>query len=285
MPIRTLILMTTVLLLPVAAAAAAAEEVPEPSPAESPGTPETAPPPTAPVEGAEPGETAEGTEAPPDDDADDQGPTSATEAWWEKLKQGGKTMWALGFLSVTGLTFALERLFRLRRGRIVPQGLADQANRLWQAGQIDQLEALCSKQPSTLGRIIRFIVRHRGNPVSDVSSTAGDLAAVELRSHLRRAYPLAVVGTLSPLLGLMGTVFGMIECFDVINITGELSDPSQLAGGISKALITTATGLVIAVPALGFYHYFKDRTNLYGDMLEQEVTDLMTSWLMKKEEA
>ena len=119
--------------------------------------------------------------------------------------------------------------------------------------------------------------------MTDVSTTAGDIAAVELRYHTRRCYPLAVVATLSPLLGLLGTVFGMIESFDVVAIGGALGDASQLAGGISKALITTAAGLVIAVPSLAMFHYFRERTNLYGDMLDREVTDLVVEWLMKKE--
>jgi len=206
-----------------------------------------------------------------------------TEEWIELLGKGGNTMIFLALLSLTGVTYGLERLFRLRRGVIVPEGLSAAASRLWAEGKYDEIIALANRHRSTLGRIIQFIVRHRTNPVTDVSTTAGDIAAVELRYHTRRCYPLAVVATLSPLLGLLGTVFGMIESFDVVAIAGALGDASQLAGGISKALITTAAGLCIAVPALAAFHWFKERTNLYGDMLEKEVTDLVVEWLMAKE--
>jgi len=206
-----------------------------------------------------------------------------TEEWFDLLAKGGKTMLFLALLSMTSLTYALERLFRLRRGAIVPAGLSAAASRLWREGRYDEIIVLAERRGSTLGRILQFIVRHRDNPVADVSTTAGDIAAVELRYHARRCYPLAVVATLSPLLGLLGTVFGMIESFDVVAIAGALGDASQLAAGISKALITTAAGLVIAVPSLAGYHYFRQRTNLYGDLLEKEVTDLVVEWMMKKE--
>ncbi len=209
--------------------------------------------------------------------------TRFTEEWFDLLRKGGTTMIFLGLLSITALTFTLERLFGLRRGRIVPRGLAAAANRLWHEGKREEILALADRNPSTLGRILKFVVRHRGNSVADISTTAGDIAAVELRVHARRCYPLAVVATLSPLLGLLGTVYGMIESFDVVAIAGALGDASQLAGGISKALITTAAGLVIAVPSLAAYHYFRERTNLFGDMLEKEVTDLVVEWLMEKE--
>jgi len=211
-------------------------------------------------------------------------PAHFTEEWFEVLSKGGNTMIFLGLLSLTAVTYFLERLFRLRRGMIVPAGLSAAASRLWADGKYEEILALADRHPSTLGRILQFIVRHRANSVTDISTTAGDIAAVELRYHTRRCYPLAVVATLSPLLGLLGTVFGMIESFDVVAIAGALGDASQLAGGISKALITTAAGLCIAVPSLAAYHWFRERTNLYGDMLEKEVTDLVAAWLMAKEQ-
>jgi len=109
---------------------------------------------------------------------------------------------------------------------------------------------------------------------------AGDIASREIAQQLQRAYPLAVVATLEPLLGLLGTVLGMIESFDSIVQTGTVGDPSLLAAGISKALVTTAVGLIIAIPFLGLYHYFKSRTNYFASILEEEVTDLISEWLL-----
>ncbi len=205
------------------------------------------------------------------------------EEWLTKMRAGGQTMWALLALSVVGVMFALERIFMLRRGRIVPRGLAEQADRLWRQGKQDQLLALCRRNKSTLARVLAFVAEHRTAPVADISTAAGDIASRELRRHLLRAYPLAIVATLAPLLGLLGTVIGMIDAFDTVVMVG-MGDATALAGGISKALITTMAGLTIAIPALFAYHLFKSRTSLFGVMLEEEVTELISAWRMGKED-
>lgn len=206
----------------------------------------------------------------------------APQTWAQKLPQGGTTTIVQILLSMLGGAFALERLFGLRRKAIAPAGLAQQANELWQAGKLDEIEKLCREHPSTLASIISFTVRHRTSSLADVSLIAGDIASRDIGAHMQRAYPLAVVATLEPLLGLLGTVLGMIESFDVIVRTGTLADPILLADGISKALITTAVGLIIAIPFLGLYHYFRSRTNSYATILEAEATELISEWLLTK---
>ncbi|MBT3374013.1 MAG: MotA/TolQ/ExbB proton channel family protein [Lentisphaerae bacterium] len=198
----------------------------------------------------------------------------------ERLEQGGKTMLFLLFLSIIAVTTALERVVRLRRGAIAPTGLAAQAQTLWSEGKETELLKLCSRTSSTLSTIIDAFVRHKHCSSQELSMLAGDLAGRDMRRHLQRAYPIAIVATLSPLLGLLGTVVGMIESFEIVAIAGSLGDASLLAGGISKALVTTATGLVIAVPALGLYHFFRSRTQTLTMVLEGDVHELLTSWFM-----
>jgi len=201
----------------------------------------------------------------------------------ERLDQGGKTMVFLLALSVIAVTFAIERVVRLKRSAVVPDGLTQEAMALWDDGNEADLLDLCAQRRSTLATIIDAFVRHKHCTSQELSMLAGDLAGRDMRGHLQRAYPIAVVATLSPLLGLLGTVIGMIESFEVVAIAGSLGDASMLAGGISKALVTTATGLVIAVPALGLYHFFKSRTNTLTMALEGEVHELLTSWFMDKD--
>ena len=105
-----------------------------------------------------------------------------------------------------------------------------------------------------------------------------------MRQHLQRAYPIAIVATLAPLLGLLGTVIGMIESFEVVSVVGSMGDASVLAGSISKALVTTAAGLIIAVPALAFYHYIKGRTVALTLLLEEDVNEVLTTWFMTLED-
>jgi biopolymer transport protein ExbB len=195
-----------------------------------------------------------------------------------KLRQGGLTMVFLLLASVAGLGYTIERLVNLRGSTVVPRGLADRADDLWQAGKWAELESLPERSNSTLARVLSVIAQHRHSNMADVSLMAGDVASRDLRRHLQKAYPLAVVATVSPLLGLLGTVIGMIGAFDKVAAAGSLGDASVLGGDISKALITTGAGLTIAVPALVLYHYFKSRTNLYAIMLEEEVGELISDW-------
>jgi biopolymer transport protein ExbB len=185
-------------------------------------------------------------------------------------------------LSVAGLGVIFERLQGLRRGRIVPEGLVARVRALWKSGNHAEIETLCAPQDNTLAQVLTFINRHRQHDLVSISSGAGDIASMSLRRHLQRAYPLAVVATIAPLAGLLGTVIGMIEAFYVIAASGEIGDPSLLADGISKALLTTAAGLSVALPALGFYHYFKSRTVLYGIELEEEINALTSDWFAHK---
>ena len=149
---------------------------------------------------------------------------------------------------------------------------------LWREGNYGEIQAIEDAQQECP---VPYARRHRRAP------RHGSLRGLhpcrrrgvrEIRKHLRRAYPLALVATIAPLLGLLGTVIGMIGAFDKVSAAGSLGDASMLGGDISKALITTATGLCIAVPALALYHFFKSRTNMYGMILEEEVCELITRW-------
>ena len=202
--------------------------------------------------------------------------------WGERLKQGGTTGLVQLGLSIFGAGFVFERLFRLRRKFILPDGLAARAKQLWRDGKFDELEKLGETDPSTLARAISFITKNRNSPMVEVSEICGELVSRELAGHYRRAYPLGIVATLAPLLGLLGMILGMITTFETVALAGALGDPSQLAAGISEALVTTGLGLAIAIPFLALYHFFKHRTAGFGAELEEEVTSLLSAWLMKK---
>jgi biopolymer transport protein ExbB len=197
-----------------------------------------------------------------------------------KLRQGGVTMIFLLIVSIVGVGYTIERLINLRRGAIAPPDLADEADALWRAGKFDEVAKLETRRNCTLARTLAIIARHRRSSMADVSMMAGDVASRDLKRHLQRAYPLAVVATIAPLLGLFGTVLGMIGAFDKVAAAGSLGDASLLGGDISKALITTGAGLAIAVPALALYHFFKSRISLYGILLEEEVGELISDWFL-----
>ena len=117
----------------------------------------------------------------------------------------------------------------------------------------------------------------------EVSTVCGDMVSRELANHYQRAYPLGIVATMEPLLGLLGMILGMISTFETVALAGALGDATQLATGISEALVTTGLGLAIAIPFLALYHVFKHKTTAFGTELEEEVTNLLGDWLMKKD--
>jgi biopolymer transport protein ExbB len=205
-------------------------------------------------------------------------PDASVNPLLDKLRGSGKTGIALFIISVIGFSFAFERVFHLRKSLITPSGLAAKADERWQAGDVDGARKLAEENPSVLGKVIVAMADHRNASHGDVSTLSGDLASREMRYHLQRAYPLAVVATISPLLGLFGTVYGMIGAFESVALAGEMGDPSIMAGDISFALITTALGLVIAVPSLAAYHFFRIRTNLLALGLEEQLSHLMSRW-------
>lgn len=205
---------------------------------------------------------------------------SSLQSFIAQLRAGGTTMVFLLALSIVGLAYILERLVHLRRGVIVPPTLADEADRHWRAGNFDQAKAVAAKSKSTLGRMIVALVEHRNATTADLNTIAGDIAARDLRRHMMRAYPLAVVATLSPLLGLLGTIIGMIQAFSIVAVAGSMGDASMLADSISLALVTTGVGLGIAVPTLAAYHFFRARTNLFGILLEEDASQLVTDWFV-----
>ena len=190
----------------------------------------------------------------------------------EQLASGGAGIWVIGALSVLMITVAIERFHRFRMRAIVPPGLVDEIVPLWQAGRFEELQQVLARHESVLAQAIRFLVAHRARwPAEMLGERAGELASRELRTQQQRAYPLAVVATVAPIVGLLGTVVGMIEAFHVIAFTGGMGDASLLAGGISKALVNTAAGLSVALPALALHHFFRHRLTVGGLALEEQL--------------
>jgi len=191
---------------------------------------------------------------------------------FQQLAAGGAGIWVIAALSVLMLTVAIERLHRFRVRAIVPPGLVDEAVPLWRAGRFDELQQALARSESVLAQAIRFLAANRARWTPDVlGERACEMASRELRRQQQRAYPLAVVATVAPIVGLLGTVVGMIEAFHVIAFNGGMGDASLLAGGISKALVNTAAGLSVALPALALHHFFRHRLTVAALALEEQL--------------
>ena len=198
----------------------------------------------------------------------------------EQLSNGGTGVLVIFALSILMGAVTIERFVRFKKKNVVPDGLLTQLTPLWQANNFAGIQELATKSDSTLGRIVSYIVEHRKQNISVINAGAGDIASIELRHHQQRAYPLAVVATVAPIVGLLGTVIGMIEAFHVIAFSGAMGDPALLAGGISKALTNTAAGLSVALPALALHHFFKNRQVFLSLALEKQVNQIISQWFL-----
>jgi len=216
--------------------------------------------------------------SPTDDSASQE--STAWESLIFKLRQGGITVVLQILLSIFGFAVALERFFNLRSKSLVPQGLIVEADRLWQQGEYDQLIQTARKDGSLLGQVIEEVVRHRSAGYQVTSQIAGDVAAREIRRHTQRLFPIALVATLEPLLGLLGTMLGMIGAFETVAVAGSMGDASILADDIAKALVTTAVGLIIAIPAVFIYHYLKSQIGFGSASLDQAASGLINDWML-----
>jgi len=193
----------------------------------------------------------------------------------EQASEGGVALLVILGLSILFLAVTIERLLHLRARHIAPAGLTDAVLPLFESRKLAQVHAQVAGDESTLARVIAFIADNADADYARVSAGAGDIASLELRRHQQKFYALAIVATVAPIVGLLGTVLGMIDAFHVIAFSDGMGNPALLAGGISKALVNTAGGLSVALPALGMHHFMKHRTALFALTLEQDINRLL----------
>jgi biopolymer transport protein ExbB len=198
------------------------------------------------------------------------------------LSDAGPLMYAIVLCSFLVVTFMLERSVNLRRSRVIPKPFVTRFIEQLQEGQLDRQQALqlCEENGSPVARVFAGAVRKWGRPSVEVEQgviDSGERATNGLRRYLRVFYGVATVG---PLLGLMGTVLGMIQTFNVIAVADAQGRPELLAGGIAKALLNTAGGLAVAIPASILYVFFVskiDRLVIEIDRLAQEVINCISA--------
>lgn len=187
-----------------------------------------------------------------------------TRTMLDTLKEGGLTGLLIGLLSVVAVGFMIEHGITIRRQTLMPDAVADELEGLLQAGQIDEAIEYCRdpQQESLLADVVLAgLQRYR----SSEFGFAEYKAAVEEEGEnqtgrlYRKTEVLGVIGAIAPMLGLYGTVLGMIEAFNQIASSGGAARPDELAGGISKALVTTLMGLFVAIPAMIAFSFFRNK--------------------------
>jgi biopolymer transport protein ExbB len=176
----------------------------------------------------------------------------------ELLIAGGWVMWPILACSAVALAIILERFWTLRRTAVLPPGLGQEVRDLAAQHKLDPSHVEALRANSPLGELLAAAVEVRHRPREVIKVRVEDVGRHVVHQLARFLNTLGTIAGIAPLLGLFGTVIGMIRMFFGILEHG-VGDVAQLAGGIGQALITTAAGLCVAIPALMFYRYFRGR--------------------------
>lgn len=181
---------------------------------------------------------------------------------WELFLAGGPLMWPITAMSVLVVAFGLERAVALRRGRFVPRGLATRLREIGAGAPFDarELAALCTAHPSVLATVTSTALERAGRPLPEIEQAVEAAESREASRLYANIRPITLAVTITPLLGLLGTVQGMIVAFyTTANLQAGANRASELAGGIYLALITTFAGLCVAIPAAVVAHWLEGR--------------------------
>jgi biopolymer transport protein ExbB len=192
------------------------------------------------------------------------------------FKLGGFVLPILMLLAVVALAIIGNRFWVLRRPRIAPADLAPRVADLVESGKVQQAVKLLYENDTPLARMMLVALQQAGEPREVIKEIVEESGRHEV-AHLDRFLNfLGSIAGVSPLLGLLGTVFGIMHAFAAIGMVGA-GDPKALASGIAEALITTASGLIVAIPSLMFYRYFKGRVDGLVLAIEKEALKIVNT--------
>ncbi len=196
---------------------------------------------------------------------------------YELFLKGGIIMYPIAFCSILALGIFLERLWNLRERKIIPKDFLIEVEDLINRRKIHEALILCRRDRSSMANIIFEGIRNFNQGREAVKDTVEGIGRQEAAKLERYVGVVGTVASVSPLLGLLGTVTGMIKAFNVISVQG-VGNPGSLAEGISEALITTAAGLIVAIPAYVMYRYLiskVDRIILTMEKYSMHLVDLL----------
>ena len=203
----------------------------------------------------------------------------------DMLSRGGIVMLALGLMSIAGLALVIYFFFILRRSQVVPQMLRDDVMDKLEAGELADARSACGYKPCAFSEVaVAAIDYARTGEISpalmkDVVESEGGRQALIIQGQTQYLFDLAV---LSPMVGLLGTVFGMIHAFNAVALDLTKAKPMLLAAGVGEALIATAAGLIVGIPAMAFYAFFRNRAARIIAELEVSSGQVMNILLSKR---
>ena len=193
---------------------------------------------------------------------------------WEIIKSGGWLMLPIIICSAMAMAIIAERLWTLRRRRVVPPHLVAQVWNWDRKGELDRERINQLRASSPLGRVLAAGLVNRNRPREIMKEAIEETGRHEIHELERFLSALGTVAAVTPLLGLLGSVVGLMEVFNTMTTQG-IGNPQALGSGISKIMIATAAGLTVAIPALIFYRYFQRWVDELAILMEQEALKLV----------
>jgi len=190
------------------------------------------------------------------------------------ILSGGIIIWPIILLSIISLAIVLEKIWNLARDIIIPKNLTENLISLISEGSLSERKIKKMSKDSVLGNIFAQLVREKNKDKSSLRLKAEEVGRFEVNRLEQYLSLLGTIATVSPILGLLGTVMGMINIFRNL-LESNLGSVSPLAGGIAEALVTTAAGLVVAIPTLIFFRHFSRTIENYSLELEEESNKLI----------
>ena len=207
---------------------------------------------------------------------------------WQFLVKGGIMMIPLALCSIVALAIAIEKLFSLRRNTVIIPEVVNVLDNIKRPDDVGLALSICEKHEGPFANVIRVGLQSRHLPKEEIKETLLDAGRQEVRTLERGLVILETVAGIAPLLGLLGTVIGILKVFNVISTLG-VGQAAALSGGISEALITTVVGLVIGIPAVVVFNYFTHKAEdfimdieKYSSALLKKVTSFNTTKVTKK---
>jgi biopolymer transport protein ExbB len=193
---------------------------------------------------------------------------------YELLLAGGWIMAPILLSSILAMAIVIERLTVLRDNKVIPNGLVNKIWHMHAKGEINQKNIAAIRQSSHLGRVLSTALANRTHEREAIKQAVEEEGRQVVHELERYFSALGTIAAITPLLGLLGTVVGMIKVFSAITTAG-VGDPTVLAGGISEALITTAAGLCVAIPALIFHRHLNAKVDRYALQMEEQAVKLV----------
>ena len=192
---------------------------------------------------------------------------------WEIIQAAGWPIWPLILTSIIGVAIMLERFWSLRKSQIIPDGLIVEIKTMIKQNNLDDNKVNILKNSSPLGDLLAVAITKRKDSVEVIKSALDERAGIIVHNLERYLGVLVTIATVAPLLGLFGTIIGMVELFSSFTSSGH--DVAVFARGISIALYNTAGGIVVAVPAMIAYRFFRSKIDNYLNEMEHYAIQIV----------